>query len=77
MITAAGAASQRVELGVMSTTEVQVTGGLTAGATVSLADRTAELPSSSSTTSSRRSGGSTLTGGSGGFSGGGGLSGPR
>ena len=77
VITASGAASQRVELGVMSSTKVQVTSGLTAGSTVSLADRTAELPSNSSTTSSRRSGGSTLTGGTGGFSGGGGFSGTR
>jgi multidrug efflux pump subunit AcrA (membrane-fusion protein) len=77
VITASGAASQRVELGVMSSTEVQVTGGLAAGATVALADRTAELPSSSSTSSNRRTNGSILTGGTGGFTGGGGFTGPR
>ena len=74
VVTAAGASSRRVELGVMNSTRVQVTSGLESGASVSLADRTAELPTTGST-STRRSNGSSLTGGSGGFSGPGGFSG--
>ena len=62
-----GGTATDVELGVMDATRVQITKGLDAGATISLANRTAALPTSS--TSTRRSGGSSLTGGTGGFTG--------
>ncbi|MFT4164894.1 MAG: HlyD family efflux transporter periplasmic adaptor subunit [Microlunatus sp.] len=60
------ATTQRVQLGVMDATRVQITDGLAAGATVSLADTTEALPTTSTTTSgNRQRSGSSLTGGGG------------
>ncbi len=56
----------RVTIGAVGATHVQITDGLSAGDTVVLADRTADLPSSN-LTNRMRSGGSSLTGGSGGL----------
>ena len=68
VVSGSNATVQQVQLGVMDSTHVQLTGGVTAGTTVSLADTTAALPTTSTTTTRR--GGSSLTGG-GGFGGGG------
>lgn len=69
VVAGSSATTQRVQLGVMDATQVQITDGLTAGTTLSLADTSEALPTTSTTTSRRRTG-STLTGG-GGFGGGG------
>lgn len=69
VVSGSGATTQRVQLGEMDGTHVQITDGVTAGTTVSLADTTEALPTTSST--NRRRTGSSLTGGGGGFSGGG------
>lgn len=71
VVSGSSTTTQRVQLGVMDGTRVQLADGVTAGTTVSLADTTEALPTTGTTTNRRRTG-SSLTGGGGGFSGGGG-----